>query len=367
MEIFPDIFLYFLFGLCFVMQLIFWLGFYVPLIKVKPSQAEPMSFSPFVSVIVVFKNEAETLGSLITQVLRQNYPSFELILVDDYSTDNSFDFIQKFITDKRLKFLKPKKDVPGKKEALKEAISMSKGSIILLTDADCNPLSHRWIQSMVEQKTIYRDIVLGYSPYKRAKGLLNKFIRFEGWITAVQYLSFALKRIPYMGVGRNLLYSRDLFMRSDAFENDAIASGDDDLFINKVANDKNITITLNPDSFVESYAKKSVKDFFSQKRRHMNTSVHYKLIHKLLLTGFAFSQIGVWLLFFLSFLFLSFPNFIMLTMLFLLSVKWILSVSLMKKLIQQDLVPWFLLLDFLLSVYFLAMIPFPFIPKNNWN
>lgn len=179
----------------------------------------------------------------------------------------------------------------SKKFALTLGIKAAQYDNLLLTDADCKPASNHWIKLM-SQYGEKKSIVLGFGGYERKKGLLNKLIRFETFYTALQYLSFAQAKIPYMGVGRNLGYQSKLFFGNKGFaSHQHILSGDDDLFINEVANKNNTQIVVHQDSHTISNAKTSYKDWFRQKKRHFLTGTHYKLKHKFMLGLLQFSQL----------------------------------------------------------------------------
>jgi hypothetical protein len=146
-------------------------------------------------------------------------------------------------------------------------IKSSKYEVMLLTDADCTPASDLWIQKMQDA---YRDgveIVLGYGAYKKQKGFLNKLVRFETFHTALQYLSYALAGMPYMGVGRNLSYRKELFYRVKGFSSiNHIPGGDDDMFINKVSTKKNTAIVVDKDAFTLSESPKAFTNGGVRKR-----------------------------------------------------------------------------------------------------
>ena len=162
--------------------------------------------------------------------------------------------------------------------------------MLLLTDADCVPATEHWLYKMQDAFSNGVEVVLGYGAYKKTKGFLNKVIRFETFHTALQYFGYALAGKPYMGVGRNLAYRRDVFLRNKGFSSiNHIPSGDDDLFINQVANKKNTTVVLDPDAFTLSLPKETWKEWMQQKRRHYSTGKFYKASHKFLLGLYTFS------------------------------------------------------------------------------
>lgn len=317
---------------------------------------------PMVSIVVVFKNEYQNLQRLVPLLLDQHYLNFEVVLCDDFSSDGSFEYALSH-SDPRIKSMKTTEDLPGKKFALKEAVSSAKGEKILVTDADCIPLSSDWVGSMIRHTT-NKKIVLGYSPHEKTTGFLNKFIRFETYFTALQYLNYALASFPYMGVGRNMMYDKSLFLLN-APSVDKLISGDDDLFINAVADKSNTVINISSESFVYTAPSQSWSSFFKQKRRHISASVAYKFRHQFLLGLFSFSHLLNYFLFFVG-CFFGDVYFFLFCFIVVLVIKWIIARATMKKLACEDLVIYFPLLDFMLVCYYLILAPLTFFKPKNW-
>jgi len=244
---------------------------------------------PPVSIIICAHNEIINLQKHLLLTLQQNYNnSYEVIVVNDASTDNSALFLQGLRQQySHLKIINTRglqRDLKGKKFALTQGIKAARYPHLLLSDADCFPASVHWLQLMARHFNNTTHIVLGYGPYLPSIPLLNTIIQFETVYTATQYLSFALVKLPYMGVGRNLAYAKQLFFRQKGFSKHAhVASGDDDLFINQVANATNTSIEIHPDAFCYSVAPQSWSEWFRQKQRHVSTSKHYSTSHKILL------------------------------------------------------------------------------------
>lgn len=249
-----------------------------------------------VSIVICARNESENLTNNLPLILEQDYPSFEVIVVNDCSDDESQDILEKMCEKySNLKITQIKKDekfTHGKKLALTIGIKAAKNEWLLLTDADCTPSSNKWLAVMQRNFSEKNEIVLGYGAYKAEKGLLNKFIRFDTFFIALQYLGFAKARVPYMGVGRNLAYRKSLFLKNKGFASHAhIISGDDDIFVNEVANVKNTAVELSKDSFTVSIPKKTFDQWIFQKRRHFVSSYKYKFNHKALLGTEIFSRV----------------------------------------------------------------------------
>ncbi|NRA91934.1 MAG: glycosyltransferase, partial [Psychroserpens sp.] len=252
--------------------------------------------------IICAKNEAENLKKFVPDLLSQTFPKFELVLINDNSKDDSLLVMESFKerhSNITIVNVKPNEAFWGsKKYALTLGIKAAKYDFLLFTDADCKPISEEWVQEMSSHFTNSKSIVLGYGSYKKIKGsFLNKLIRYETLLTAMQYFSLAKTGSPYMGVGRNLAYRKALFFQSNGFMSHMqLQSGDDDLFINQVADNTNTAIALTPNSFTESIPKKTFKAWMLQKRRHISTAKHYKFKHKLVLALFYISQLLFWIL-----------------------------------------------------------------------
>ncbi|MBF0695142.1 MAG: glycosyltransferase [Flavobacterium sp.] len=250
-----------------------------------------------VSVIVCAKNEAENVARFVPMLAEQDYPDFEIVLIDDASSDDTLDLFEAFEKQySNVKLVKVKNNEAfwgNKKFALTLGIKAAKYEYLLFTDADCHPVSNQWIKEMSSNFTLNKTIVLGYGAYEKIpNSILNKLIRFETMLTAVQYFSWAKAGKPYMGVGRNLAYKREEFFKVNGFiDHMKIRSGDDDLFINQAADRKNTTISFSPQSFTYSEPKKTFKDWFTQKRRHVSTAGHYKFSDKLQLGAFYTTQL----------------------------------------------------------------------------
>jgi poly-beta-1,6-N-acetyl-D-glucosamine synthase len=288
----------FFWALCvaFVIQLLIYLMLFRRLAMYRTSEPELRKWPP-VSVIIAARDEARNLKKYIPEIMAQDYPEFEVIVIDDQSIDGTGELLQEMEKEyPRLKVVTITEHVnefAGKKLALTLGIKAAQNEILLFTDADCVPVSNQWIRRMA---STYADgnteIVLGFSPYKVKSSLINLFIQYDTFYTALQYFSFALSGMPYMGVGRNLSYRRTLFFKNKGFAPYLkVSSGDDDLFVNHNATNSNVAIQLHQESFVLSKPKKTWGGWINQKRRHLRTGKFYKAKHKYWLSIIWFSNI----------------------------------------------------------------------------
>ncbi|REJ83755.1 MAG: glycosyltransferase [Bacteroidetes bacterium] len=254
-----------------------------------------------VSIVICARNEKVNLEKNLPAILDQVYPELEVIVVNDCSWDSSGELLEEFARNyPRLKvvtLVEQEKYKHGKKFALTIGIKAAKYDLLLLTDADCMPQSRNWCSSFQHHFSDGTEIVLGYGAYKKESGLLNKLIRFDTMIIAMQYLSSAIAGNAYMGVGRNMAYRKSLFFRNKGFaSHNHLLSGDDDLFVNQNANKTNVKIEINQDAFTLSEPRKTFSGWFDQKVRHMSTSSHYKFAHKLMLFTASSSTLFFYLL-----------------------------------------------------------------------
>lgn len=259
--------------------IIYYRIFFYPLANYK-TKASSFKKLPPVSIVICAKNELENLQQFLPKILTQKYPHYEVIVVDDHSTDQSYEWL--LIQEKRhpnlvsLKFDREKIS-GGKKEALSFGIKSAKYEHVLLTDADCFPLSNNWITAMISGYSEEKEIVLGVSLYSnKQKSILSNIIEWDSIIIAIQYLSFALRNRAYMSVGRNVSYLKSTFLKNNGFDSHLhINSGDDDLFIKESATNNNIGIAIQPEAQTASYGEISWKNYFKQKSRHLSTGIHY--------------------------------------------------------------------------------------------
>jgi len=254
-----------------------------------------------VSVIICAHDEEQNLKELIPLLLEQDHPEFEVIIVEDRSNDGTYDYLLKATQqDARLKMVrvahKPEY-INGKKFGITLGVRTARYEWLLFTDADCRPVSKHWIKHMSTRYNDQTQFVLGYSPYKKENGLLNAFIRFESMLTGIQAIGMALLGHPYMGVGRNLAYSRSLFLQSKGFNNYlGVVGGDDDLFVNMHASKSNTRVCIHPESLMISAPKKSWSEFMNQKLRHLFAGKRYKFFDKVILGLFMMSWLLTWFL-----------------------------------------------------------------------
>jgi cellulose synthase/poly-beta-1,6-N-acetylglucosamine synthase-like glycosyltransferase len=344
---------------------------FVFLIAFTRRRAKGSEAAPPVSIVVCAHDEVENLKELVPQLLAQDYPEFEVIIVNDRSNDNTFDYLREETEHHpRLRMVNVKNTperVNGKKYGITLGIKAASHEWILLTDADCRPNGTQWIKSMSQYFTDKTQFVLGFSPYAVKPGLLNLFIRFETILTGIQYFAFGWLGNPYMGVGRNLAYRKSLFLEQKGFNNFLhVTGGDDDLFVNLYARGRNTQLQLAGESQVYSVPKTTWRSFYEQKIRHLSVGKRYRFSHRFLLGLFSTTWIFTWLTWiplmvwliapFSGLLSLPMPETYLILGPFVL--RWLLLLFLFRRMRKKASLGFSLwplpLLDFIFAIYYLS-------------
>jgi cellulose synthase/poly-beta-1,6-N-acetylglucosamine synthase-like glycosyltransferase len=292
-NLFPII-LFVLFCVASAVQLFYYLWYYLA-VHLRKEKNDMPAGKP-VSIIICARNEADNLKNFLPSVLEQEYPDYEVIVVNDCSEDNSYEILGNFLKIyPHLRISNVNRDpkfTHNKKFAQFIGIKAAKNEILVFTDADCRPESPQWLEGIASHFDDKTDFVLGYGGYFNKKGLLNKYIRYDCMTIAMQYLGMAIRGVPYMGVGRNLAYKKSLFFENKGFGSyNHVISGDDDLFVNSNANETNTAVEFRHTSHTRSLPSTSFSEWKIQKRRHLTTAPYYKFRDKFLLIAEPVSRI----------------------------------------------------------------------------
>ncbi len=341
---------------------LFYFSFFFARLAFYKARQKATSQTHAVSVIICARDEAANIVKNLPGALVQDYSTtHEVIVVND----NSFDETKYLLEEIKKEFkqlhvvelTQEAKMIPGKKFPLSIGIKTAKYEIVLLTDADCVPASEHWINSMQAVYDDETEIVLGYGAFHKKNTLLNALIRWETFQSGMQYMSYALAGIPYMGVGRNLSYKKAIFFRHKGFSaHNNIPGGDDDLFIKTAATKTNTKINIDKNSFTLSEPAATWQQWKKQKSRHYTTAKYYKPLHKFLLSLYAMSQFLFYPATVASIIFYSWKLSIIIW-----SVQFIWQAivygKVLKKLDEKTLFPFFLLLEIWMFFYYLLFAP----------
>lgn len=245
----------------FVIQLFFFINYYrISYSYVKKIEKDPLqpSFSrPKVSVIIASENEADELAENLPAILSQDYPDFEVIVINNGSTDETDNLLQSLTLQNPHLYhtylpYSNDKAFGRQKLALTIGIKAAKGEVLLFTEPYSKPVSNKWISSMMDVMSEQKDVVLGYSFYTRVESFFNRVARFDNHIFSMQYLSMAIKDKPYTGTYRNLAFKKQMFFDNKGFASFLNLENGEDVFINQIVNETNTAIAVSTDSFIET-------------------------------------------------------------------------------------------------------------------
>lgn len=298
-----------IYAFSWIFQMFYYLFFMLRTANHKPTA--PSEETKPLSVVICAKNEAINLEQFIPLVCTQDYPNYEVIVVNDSSSDDT----EMALTRLKNKYANlyytsiraSKQFYQGKKLALTIGIKAANHEHLVFTDADCKPTSDQWLREISAQLSDKKQIIVGHGRFTKKRSLFNLFLRYETFWNTVQYMGFTLRGLPFMAVGRNMAYTKSLFLEKDVFKPFLnMASGDDDLFMRACANKHNTAIQLNYNSQTESVPPRNLGEWFTRKSRHLTTAPKYRFNIKFWLITEALSRQIFWLLTLCS---LFFPTF----------------------------------------------------------
>ncbi|MEG1659263.1 MAG: glycosyltransferase [Bacteroides sp.] len=276
----------------FLIQLLYYVRLYLRIHSRKVAcKKEEMHFTnelPPLSVIICARNESNNLQRFLPSILEQDYPNFEVIVINAGSSDESTEVLSTLeeqyphlyhsFTPASARY------VSRKKLALTLGIKASKNDWLVFTEANCQPSSDQWLRLMARNFTTRTQIVLGYSGYERGKGWKHKRIAFDAFFTSLRYLSLALAGNPYMGIGRNMAYRKELFFGIKGFSKHLnLQRGEDDLFINQVATKENTRVETDKKAVMRVLPVERYKDWKEEKISYLGTSSYFQGVERYLL------------------------------------------------------------------------------------
>lgn len=258
----------------FIIQLTFTLGIYNRIHqaykKRSLSPADNEISLPPLSVIIVTKDTGKALEENLSAILEQDYPQFEVIVVNDQSAGEDENILKRMEGKYRQLYHtfipQTARYVSRKKLGIAMGIKASRYEWIVVTEPYCRPVSPNWLRSLAAHFTPETDIVLGYSNYLPAKGCFARRLIVDTLFHSMRFLGMALAGKPYMGIGRNLAYRKRVYESHKGFSDQLVLQrGEDDLFINSVANSYNTQVVLSPDSIVRMPVPPYKRIWFEEK------------------------------------------------------------------------------------------------------
>ena len=265
-------------------------------LRLKSPVYKTVSFKTKVTILIAARDEEHNIAATIEDLLAQDYPAHltEIIIVDDHSTDRTAEIINSYAASgvKLLQLTDPTILNSYKKKAISEAIAISTGELMVATDADCQ-MGPRWLSTIVAYYESH-DVVMISAPVTYFKEL--------SFFERLQTLEFSFLigiGASFIGNGKastcngaNFAYRKEVFNEVGGFKGiDDLASGDDELLLQKVATiyPDRIAFLKDRNAIVYTYAKPNLKSFVQQRRRWASKSTSYKDKKVVILA------VGIWL------------------------------------------------------------------------
>ena len=254
-----------------------------------------------VTILVTAKNKFHSLKVLIPKLFEQDYPKFDVMIVNDQSTDRT----KRLLEDLMIQYPKLRsvtlkytpKHCTAKKFALALGIKVAKNDVILLTDADSMPTSDQWVRKMTAPvREEGKTFALGFSSYQETSGALNQWIQFETILKALFYLSFGLWKSPFMGTGKNLCYRKSFFMEAKGFRGFwNMEGGDDSVFVNTHATGSNTKVVIDAEAITLSAPKENWKEYLQHERHLLHAERFFRVEDKRKVGLYAISHALYWI------------------------------------------------------------------------
>ena len=328
--------------LFFIIQMLFYLLLYRRPYIYESKRVKtiiPEEELPSISIVITSKNESEYLAENLPKILNQDYPNFEVIVVNSGSTDES-DMVLKGLELEHKNLYDtyvPQGAEPAneKKLALTIGIKAAKYDYVVFTEPHCAPCSDQWLREYATSFAEGNDIVLGYCKFNIKKSVpMRRFVMYDNLIHCLKYLSLAIAHKPFMGIGRNMAYRKQLFFDNNGFSNILnIEGGEDDLLINKMVKGNKTSVVISRESMTESSIINRFSTWRFLKSKYMHTKQYFKGFQSSLFNWESFSKYAFYLLFFCAILWGIFDkNYVLLgsgALLFV--IRWIMQVVILNK------------------------------------
>ncbi|MEI8085815.1 MAG: glycosyltransferase [Paludibacter sp.] len=228
-----------------------------------------------ISLVVACKNEEVHLQRLLSCLAQQSFQNFELILVNDHSTDGTSRIMQKAVSAfSNLQILNSTGF--GKKQAIKDAIILANGKIIVTTDADCTPSFH-WLETIVSfYKKYPSDLIICPVRLSNSGSLFSHLQSLEFTSLVASGGAAAGAGMPILCNGANLAFTKKAWLQSQNDLHLEEPSGDDIFLLQSIKKRRGVIRFLKSESaFVTTKATNTLGEFYRQRQRWAAKSPSY--------------------------------------------------------------------------------------------
>lgn len=259
----------------FIIQTVYYLGKYG---KVASYKQKVSKDKPPVSVVVVLEDNLYFVENTLPLLLEQDYDDYEVVVVNYGSGQDVSEVLENYkLRYPHLKTTRINIDVKYKRRrkfALNVGIKATGYPNIIFTESHCHPVSPQWLAMMAKGFTT-GEIVVGYTGIEPKKGLINKLIRCSKMMVSVRHLSSAIRGKTYKASSCNMGFTSQLYFSNKGYNYQKYNTGDDDLFIGRIANRKNTSVVLNPQATNREYLPGGLGHWWNERKYGSYTYRHY--------------------------------------------------------------------------------------------
>uniref|UniRef100_UPI0040485ED1 glycosyltransferase n=2 Tax=Algoriphagus sp. TaxID=1872435 RepID=UPI0040485ED1 len=254
-----------------------------------------------VTILVTARNKFKLLKVLIPKLFEQDYPKFEVLIVNDQSTDRTKRLLEDLMAHypklRSVTITYTPKHVTAKKFALTLGIKVAKNDVILFTEADCIPQSNQWLRKMTAPiREEGKTFAIGFAGVQKEGNSLNSWIQFETILRALFTFSFGLWKSPFTGTGKNLSYRKSFFMDKKGFRGFwNTEGGEDSLWINTHATGANSKVVINPEAIAVANPAATWKEYIIQEKQLLHSEKFFKVEDKRKMGSYGISHALYWI------------------------------------------------------------------------
>uniref|UniRef100_UPI004047CF7B glycosyltransferase n=1 Tax=Algoriphagus sp. TaxID=1872435 RepID=UPI004047CF7B len=295
--------LWFFFGIGFLIQLGYLLFIFSRTAwPIKGSTTTSIQYpEEGVTILVTARNKFKLLKVLIPKLFEQDYAKFEVLIVNDQSTDRTKRLLEDLMAHypklRSVTITYTPKHVTAKKFALTLGIKVAKNDVILFTEADCIPQSNQWLRKMTAPiREEGKTFAIGFAGVQKEGNSLNSWIQFETILRALFTFSFGLWKSPFTGTGKNLSYRKSFFMDKKGFRGFwNTEGGEDSLWINTHATGANSKVVINPEAIAVANPAATWKEYIIQEKQLLHSEKFFKVEDKRKMGSYGISHALYWI------------------------------------------------------------------------
>ena len=275
-------------GIVALLLLVYYFGLFGPFVFRKEKSRTSNEDLPPISIVITAHNEAHHLVESLPVILTQEYPDYEVVLVNDNSQDEieqlALELNNRYHHLHYVNMGSSRSTMEGRKFPFAIGIQAASNPTVVFTNSSCIPSSPFWLQHIASKFVRQKEVVLAHTTYQSRGGLLNKWLHYDALVNSVRAFSYTLAKMPVLADSHNLAFKRHLFFdnKEKFFALSRLPFGEDNIFINQVANGKMCDVAVDPEAVIYQ-TPISFSDWLRNKRYELVSQSYYRALHRFVL------------------------------------------------------------------------------------